>query len=102
MSIEIAGRAQIDMELLAEEIRDDSGVAAAERFADRLNRTLALLERLPQLGEIIDPPFPRYPDLRMVQVRRQPHHIIYYHPTRTGIRVVRVLHSSRDAGAIFG
>jgi plasmid stabilization system protein ParE len=102
MSIEIVDRAQIDMELIAEDIRDDSGVAAAERFADRLNRTLALLERLSRLGEIIDPPFPRYPDLRMMQVHRQPHHVIYFCPTRTGIRVVRVLHTSRDAGAIFG
>ena len=102
MSIEIPRHPEFDIELAADEIRADRGDRAATLFLDRVTRTLRLLERLPYLGGAPDPPYPRYPDMRLYGVLQQPHHVVYYEPTPTGVRVIRVLHSSRDADAIFG
>lgn len=102
MSIVFSDRAEVDAAYLAGEIRDESGVAAADRFAARLRQTAGLLERLPHMGEAIDPPFPRHPGLRVFPIRKQPHHLVFYTPTDTGILIVRVLHASRNIPAIFG
>jgi plasmid stabilization system protein ParE len=102
MSVEIPPRAQVDIDLASEEIGARYGESTALRFQDRLTRLLAKLDALPELAGAVDPPFPKYPGLRVAQVPRFSYQLVYYELAPTGIRVVRVIHASRDAGVIFG
>jgi len=102
VSVEIPPRAQADIDIESEDLGQRYGQPTAERFQDQLARLLSRLDALPTSAAEVDPPYPNHPGLRVAQVPRFPHQLVYYVPTPAGIRVVRVLHSSRDIDAIFG
>jgi len=102
MSIEYAPEAVVDIDTATEEIIDRIGLSVAAAFQQRLMRTLTDLERFPLSGSPADPPSTVYPDLRFRLVNRFRARVVYYLPTPTGIRVVRVLHAHQDAGGAFG
>lgn len=102
MSIDILPAAKVDLDDAAEDIGAAIGERVARLFQQRLGDTLRRLERFPLSVAPHEPPFPRYPGLRIVPVKRFEARLICYVPIADGIRVVRVLHSSRDLGAIFG
>ncbi len=102
MSVEILQRAQWDIEEIADVIRTKAGVLSADRFADRLTKTLAFLERFPATGELIEPGYFNLPGLRVMTVRQSPNYLVFFQPNPDGITVVRVLHASRDRDAVFG
>lgn len=102
MIIRTTARAQADIDLASEELTDAYGVRVADTFQQRLAETLRRLERFPSAAGRVDPPYPKYPDMRVRQVRKFPYCVVYYIPIPGGIRVVRVLHAGQDADAIFG
>lgn len=65
------------------------GVEAADRFLDRLDRTIRLIAESPAIGE---PQDEIKPGLRRFVIG---HYLIFYEPIGGGIRVVRVLHGAR-------
>jgi plasmid stabilization system protein ParE len=101
VSIDTQPRAQLDIDMVRDDLLRVSATAARS-FDFRLQRTLALLESQPLLGELYDPPSAQHPGLRFLPVLRFTTYVVYYTPNDTGISVVRVLHSSRDASAVFG
>jgi plasmid stabilization system protein ParE len=102
VSIVISGRAQADIDIASEELAEDYGVSVAESFQHRLQATLRRLERMPLSGELVDPPYLKHPGLRLMLVTKFKYRVIYYVPTSTGIRVVRVIHAGMDADSLFG
>jgi toxin ParE1/3/4 len=102
VSIEIPERARWDIEEISDHIRLGSGAFVAEKFTDRLRKTLSLLESIPTMGELIEPGFFGLPGMRAMNVRQYPRFIVYFQPKPDGIRVLRVLHASRDLDALFG
>lgn len=54
------------------------------------------------MGELIEPGFSGLPGMRAMNVKQYPRFIIYFQPKPDGIRVLRVLHASRDLDALFG
>lgn len=102
MSVEVTFLAEADIDLAYEELATNIGTRVADLFQRRLAEMLAKLERQPLSIAKIDPPFPEYPDLRVVAIKRFEARLICYFPISTGIRVVRVIHSSRDLAAVFG
>ncbi|QEL13235.1 hypothetical protein [Limnoglobus roseus] len=60
------------------------------------------MERLPYSIAPVDPPYPKYPELRLAPVKRFEARLVCYVPTADGIRILRVLHSSSDLDAVFG
>lgn len=70
-------------------IAEDS-VAAADRWAAKLDEKLAMLVRTPGLGRSRQE---LAPGLRSFPVGR---YIVYYRAVPDGIELVRVLHSARD------
>jgi plasmid stabilization system protein ParE len=101
MSIEYAPEAVVDIDTATEEIIDTIGLTLAATFQQRLMRTLTDLERMPYSGSPVDPPYPNFPDLRFRPVFRFRARVVYYTPTPSGIRVVRVLRAHQDAGGAF-
>lgn len=101
MSIEVPARPRADIDIASEELADEYGPGVAELFQERLTETFRRLERQPLSAGLVDPPFPKYPNMRVRTVFKFLGRLVYYVPTPTGIRVVRVLHSGQDATAIF-
>lgn len=102
MSVEFTYLARDDIDLAIEELHLRFGSRTSDMFQRRLDETLELLRRNPLMVAPIDPPYPRYPDLRVLPVCKFKGRLICFVPTCAGIRVVRVLLSSRDLDAIFG
>ena len=69
---------------------------AADRFLDRIDRTIRMLAENPGLGESQD-------DLKQ-GLRRFvfSNYLVFYEPIRDGIRVVRVLHGAQRWEDAFG
>ena len=63
--------------------------SAADRLVDRIERSLRLLARHPQMGQAMD----QYrPGLRRFTVAN---YLLFFEPIDGGVRLIRVLHSSR-------
>jgi plasmid stabilization system protein ParE len=101
VSIVISARAQADIDIASEELAETYGLHIALAFQERLAETLLRLERQPLMAGVIDPPFPNYPDMRVRTVVKFKYRLVYYVPTDTGIKVVRILHAGMDSRAIF-
>jgi plasmid stabilization system protein ParE len=101
MSIEYSPQAVLDIDTATEDIIDTLGLPVAATFQQRLMRTLTDLERMPYSGSPADPPPLAYPDLRFRPVYRFRARVVYYTPTPTGIRVVRVVHAHQDTAGLF-
>lgn len=101
MSIRYDRSAQIDLDEIEYNLAIHQGLRAVAQFQSRLEKTLARLERFPFSAAIYDPPDPRYPGMRVSPVQRSKWFAVFYLPLPDGIRVVRVLHTSRDIAAIF-
>ena len=72
--------------------RFDAGIAA--RFLDAVDETVRFLTVSKHAGrERTDLPVP---ELRSFRVESFQRYLIFYRPAAPGIRVVRVLHTSRD------
>jgi toxin ParE1/3/4 len=100
MSVVFAAAALADLD----GIEDDLGRRGAHLvrlFRTRLAQGLALRERLPLSAAEHQPPDPRLPGLRYFPIRRFESYAVFYQPIAGGVRVVRVLHTSRDLGLIF-
>lgn len=101
MSIVYSAAALADLD----QIEDDLlrvGPHVLQLFQQRLARALSFYESLPLAAPEYQPPDPRFPGLRVFPVRRFESYAFFYQPTDDGIRVVRVLHTSRNIAAIFG
>jgi plasmid stabilization system protein ParE len=102
VSIEITAHAQADIDIASEELAEAYGPLIALAFQERLAKTLRRLERQPLSAGVVDPPYSKYPEMRVRTVVKFVYRLVYYIPTPTGIRVVRILHAGMDSNAIFG
>lgn len=101
MSIDFNPEATADVDNAAESIAVDLSPVMARVSLRRLTDTLTGLEAMPSTGSPVDPPYPNYPGLRFRPIKRFAARVVYYTPTPTGIRVVRVLHAHQDTGRTF-
>jgi len=101
VSVTYTKHAQRDLDEIEDNLARHQGLRAAAQFHSRLRRTVARLERLPLSAALHDPQDSRYPGLRVSLVFRLPWFAVFYQPLADGIRVVRVLHTSRDIATII-
>jgi plasmid stabilization system protein ParE len=101
VSIEYTTPAEWDILDAVDDLTDSLGPAVALAFRQRLQRTLSGLEAMPYTGSPVEPPPAAYPDLRFRPVSRFQARVVYYQPTPTGIRVVRVMHARQHTGGAF-
>ena len=73
----------------------DDGIAAADRWVDRLDKQFRVLAMQPMMGRARDE---LAPGVRSFPFGR---HGVFYLPLDGGIDVVRVLHGARDIDAAF-
>ena len=95
-------RARRDVVDQALYLDDEADAATAERFLGALERTLRSLLDFPDMGSPRLFQHPKLKGVRVMPIRGFERHLIFYRPTRAGIVIVRVLHASRDLGAVFG
>jgi toxin ParE1/3/4 len=100
LSIVYAAGALGDLQLIEDDLLR-AGTHVLERFHRRLARSLSIYESLPLAAQEYQPPNPQLPGLRFFHLRWFKSYAVFYQPTDDGIRVVRVLHTSRNVAAIF-
>jgi len=81
-------QAEEDLLAIAQYIAKDNPSAAVV-WLDKLDETLSLLARQPQLGEAVDH---IRPDLRRIS---HGDYLLFYEPRKAGIGLVRVIHGAR-------
>lgn len=94
----LSRQAVTDLEEIADYIAKDNPTAAV-RVLDALHETLSVLGRNPDIGSLRDD---LRPNLRIFPGRKPAqNYIIFYYPTKHGIEVNSVIHSSRDWIGLF-
>jgi toxin ParE1/3/4 len=83
---------------LAEEAAEET----AERFLRRVEESLQMLARHPEIGVALSLRPQQLAGLRKWQVQDFPSFLIFYRPRRDGISVVRVLHAAQDWWGLLG
>lgn len=102
MSVQVSALARADIDTASEDLADRFGETTADTFQQRLWATFRRLEAFPESAAEVEPSYPDHPGMRAAPVTRFAYRVVYYQPTPTGIRVVRVLHAAQDATAVFG
>jgi toxin ParE1/3/4 len=91
-------RAAQDAEEIANYLAKDS-LAAAVRFLENTEVTLADLASSPGIGSPFAVDYPQLANLRFGRVKGFPKHMIFYLDHGNAIEVVRILHGARDLDA---
>lgn len=88
--------ARIDVVEIAVYLGTEASVEIADRFLDALESAYEQLAEAPEVGSPYRTTNPALTHLRKWRVPTFPNHLIFYHPTKGGVEVVRVLHGARD------
>ena len=75
---------------------EEGSAETAARFLAAVERALAQLVAMPELGARRTYRHPNLTGLRMWRIRGFRESLIFYRPTKEGIEVVRALHAKRD------
>lgn len=97
MRVITSGLARRDISDSAEYVAHNNPDAAF-RFLDAVETTIQLIKVTPSIGKLRNIGSER--NLRMWFVKDFHKHLIFYTATKTVIRIVRVIHSSRDYKAL--
>jgi toxin ParE1/3/4 len=99
-SANLTSHAKTDLAEIAAYYGEES-VELELRFIDAAEAAFEKLLLMPEKGAKREYYHPKLQDLRMRPIPKFPKILIFYRPTVTGVRVVRVLHSARDLAALF-
>jgi toxin ParE1/3/4 len=97
MRIRLAPQARSDLDAIWLYIARDSGSEdAATKVVESISLKFALFARFPFIGKTLG--LDKHPEVRTFAA---PPHLIFYRPSAEEIRILRVIHGSRDAIAVF-
>ena len=75
---------------------------AASRFLEAAAQAFMTLAPFPGMGARREFRNPKLAGMRVWPITRFRNYVIFYLPTKRGIRVLRVIHGARDTRRIFG
>jgi plasmid stabilization system protein ParE len=97
MKVRLAPQARADLDEIWFHIAVETGAEdAATRIIDLIASKFALFCRFPYIGRAISSE--RHPDVRTFIAQQ---YVIFYRPVASEIRILRVIHASRDAFSLF-
>jgi len=88
----LSGKADSDIEAIAETSLRHWGLAQAEKYILGLHETFRMLAEFPELGRDVDEIRPGYRKIETAS------HSIFYRKTENGVLIMRVLHQNMDFG----
>jgi toxin ParE1/3/4 len=94
-------RARLDLVEIAASI-GERNEDAAYRFLRAAGQAFITLAEFPGMGARREARNPKLLGLRSWPITGFGNYLVFYTPTRRGIRVIRVLHGARDLRAILG
>jgi len=94
-------RARADLVEIAASI-GERNEEAAYRFLRAAGKAFLTLAEFPGMGALREVRNPKLAGLRSWPITGFRNYLIFYTPTKRGIRVLRVLHGARDLRQIFG
>jgi toxin ParE1/3/4 len=97
MRVRLAPQARSDLDAIwLYIVRESGSEESATHAIESITEKFALFIRFPFIGKTLG--LERHPDIRTFAV---PPHLIFYRPMSGEIRILRVIHGSRDALAVF-
>ena len=96
----IAEKASADIEEIAFYLAQQSPVVE-NRFYQAFDKTIRLLAKSPELGELCRFKNPKTKGMRVWKISGFPNHLIFYRPQEDRLEILRVLHGARDYSTIF-
>jgi len=93
--------AELDLIEHIDYLQDQASAEFALRFIDAVEHALERLTEQPAIGARREFADPRLVGIRMWPVPEFPRYLIFYQHSDDEIRVLRVLHSSRDITSLF-
>jgi toxin ParE1/3/4 len=96
MRLSISKRAKADIDEIWAYVAAETSIQAASRVGDSLSRCFRLLRRAPFAGRSREQDL--IPGLRSISTGR---YVVFYRAEDGVVRIVRVLHGSRDTQAIL-
>lgn len=97
MKIRIASAARGDIDAIWLSLAQNSGPDVATALLEALAEKFSLFARFPGIGRPLDAG--QVHGVRTFAIDR---YMIFYRHTESEIRILRVIHTSRDAFAVFG
>lgn len=73
--------------------------AAAERFLQQVESSMAQLAEMPELGRAYPCRDPRLADIRCLRIPTFKNHLLFYRVDSWYVEIIRVLHGARDIEA---
>jgi toxin ParE1/3/4 len=95
-------RADRDVEEALAYLLREAGQSPARRFLAGLEETYDLVLAHPEAGRLYSSDHPALSELRVFRVRRFDRYLVFYESSDEVVRVIRVLHGSRDLWTILG
>lgn len=89
-SYTLSGKADDDIERIAEASLQEWGLARAEKYISGLHETFRMLAEFPDLGRDASHIRPSYRKIETAS------HSVFYRKTKNGVLIVRVLHQRMD------
>ncbi len=97
MKIRVSPQARSDLDEIWLYVAKESGAEdAATRLIEFIAGKFALFCRFPYIGRSLRSE--RHPEVRTFAVQ---HYVVFYRPLASEIRILRVIHASRDAFSVF-
>jgi toxin ParE1/3/4 len=103
MSLDIfeSEKAVRDVIEAADFIAQVRGLDASDMFLNAVRETYELIAFMPRIGAPRDYDNPEFAGMRMLPMPRYSNYLIFYILTDEQVRILRVLHSSRNIQEIF-
>lgn len=98
----VSKKASADLESQAVYLANEGGVDLGHRFLEAAERSFGLLASQPQLGWHPRMRREELKELRLFQVIGFEKVLILYQPLRKSVRILRVVHGSRNLVRFFG
>lgn len=97
----IKPQADRDLDEFAGRLAQEASVDLALRFFEAAQRTFALLATQPNMGWRSSIKYPGLESLRVFRVTEFEQVLVFYRPIRNGVEILRVIHGSRNLGALL-
>jgi toxin ParE1/3/4 len=92
----VQASAQRDLRSLTDYLLREAGSDVAIRFVECARTSFAAIGETPGIGPPVRSSNPRLVGLRKWRVDGFPNILIFYRPSKTGVQIIRALHTAQD------
>jgi toxin ParE1/3/4 len=93
--------AEQDLDAQADYIAISQDPRTGTRFIQAVHQTLELLATHPRVGRVLRMRGTVIAEMRTLQIKGFPNHLVFHQITKRGVEVLRIVHGARDLQRLF-